>query len=262
MNQPAQQQSVPGSTGAMTPHPDHGEDNYVGTGRLAGKVVLLTGGDSGIGKAVASAYAREGADLVISYLGDHDDAQDTAQWVQRAGRRAVPGDLAEPVHCRSVVAQMLADRGIRSNSIAPGPVWTPLIPATMPPVQGRLLRRTGAHGAPRPAAELAPVSVMLASDEASYISGARTPSPVANPSSDPHTNRTRQLRSSPRRGPLRRRAPRGMSPCPARRSPSSPPPRPCCGSGRSPAHEPKLPVPWAARLPREGAHHPGTPPLR
>ncbi|WP_030244470.1 MULTISPECIES: SDR family oxidoreductase [unclassified Streptomyces] len=273
MRLPAQQQQPPGSEAELRPSADHGEHSYRGSGRLAGKAAVITGGDSGIGKAVAIAYAREGADVLISYLGEEEqDAQDTAHWVEKAGRKAVlvPGDLADPAVCREVVAravdsfgridvlvsnaafqmsrdsleeipdeewdhtlatnlsamfhlckaavphmkpgssiiasssvnsdmpppallpynvtkagianmvgslaQLLADRGIRANSVAPGPIWTPLIPATMPPEQvedfGSDQAPLGRAGQP---AEVAPVYVLLASDEASYVSGARVP---------------------------------------------------------------------------------------
>jgi NAD(P)-dependent dehydrogenase (short-subunit alcohol dehydrogenase family) len=269
MPQPPQQQQQPGTTGEMGPKPDHGEQSYRGSGRLAGKRAVITGADSGIGRATAIAFAREGADVLISYLDEDEDARETARWVEEAGRKAVlmAGDLAEPAHCRQVIeravqelggidvlvsnaafqmtrheiedipddewdrtlatnlsaffhltkvavahmepgasiigsssvnsdspppqllpydvtkagianmcgalAQMLAPRGIRANSVAPGPIWTPLIPATMPDEQVRSfgeevpLQRAGQP------AELAPVYVMLASDEASYVSGAR-----------------------------------------------------------------------------------------
>ncbi|MHA7264028.1 SDR family oxidoreductase [Arthrobacter sp. TMN-37] len=270
MSQPAQQQTPPGTTADMDPKPDHGEESYRGTGRLEGKAAVITGGDSGIGKAVAIAYAREGADVLISYLEEEEeDARDTARWVEAAGRKAVlfPGDLADPAYCRAIIAtavkefgrvdvlvnnaafqmshesieeipdeewdrtiainlsaffhltkaalphmspgssiigsssvnsdnpvptlvpysvtkagianmtaslaQLLAERGIRVNSVAPGPIWTPLIPATMPEEevasfgQQVPMKRVGQP------AELAPVYVMLASDEASYVSGAR-----------------------------------------------------------------------------------------
>src|SRR5690606_41233078 len=100
---PEQQQEVPGRTDAMDPRPDHGEDSYRGSGRLEGKKAVITGGDSGIGRAVAIAYAREGADVLISYLNEDEDAQATAQWVEKAGRKAVlmPGDIGSPEHCRS-----------------------------------------------------------------------------------------------------------------------------------------------------------------
>ncbi|MFF5406915.1 SDR family oxidoreductase [Streptomyces misionensis] len=269
MSQPRQQQVPPGATGEMTPRPDHGEHSYRGSGRLADKAAVITGGDSGIGRAVAIAYAREGADVLVSYLDEHEDAEETARWVRDAGRTCVlvPGDLADPAHCRSVVgkaveefgrvdvlvgnaafqmthdsltdipdeewdhtlavnlsaffhlakaavphmrpgssiigstsvnsdspppqllpynatkagianmvgslAQMLASKGIRANSVAPGPIWTPLIPATMPPEQVESFGSEVPLGRPGQPAELAPVYVMLASDEAAYVSGAR-----------------------------------------------------------------------------------------
>lgn len=269
MNQPAQQQSVPGTDQEMDPKPDYGEDSYQGSGRLEGKVALITGGDSGIGKAVALAYAREGADVAISYLNEHADAEEAKRFVEEAGRRALllPGDIAEPAHCRDLVAatveefgrldvlvsnaafqmdhptleevsdeewdytwatnvsayfhlvkaalphlqpgasiigsssvnsdqpsptllpyaatkaaiasmsaslaQLLAEKGIRANSVAPGPVWTPLIPATMPEDKVESFGQQVPMKRPAQPAELAPVYVMLASDEASYVSGAR-----------------------------------------------------------------------------------------
>jgi len=87
MSQPAQQQEPPGRERSMDPAPDHGERSYRGSGRLAGKAAVITGADSGIGKAVAIAFAREGADVVLSYLDEHQDARDTAAWVEQAGRR-------------------------------------------------------------------------------------------------------------------------------------------------------------------------------
>ena len=84
MSQPAQQQTPPGTQSDMTPTPDCGEQSYRGSGRLAGKAAVITGGDSGIGRAVAIAYAREGADVVISYLEEHEDAKDTARLVEDA----------------------------------------------------------------------------------------------------------------------------------------------------------------------------------
>ncbi len=109
-----QQQERPGLTSKMTPAPDHGEESYVGKGLLAGKVALITGGDSGIGRAVAIAYAREGADVAISYLPvEQSDAEATAQWVEKAGRRALllPGDLRDAAHCRDLVAQTVSALG-------------------------------------------------------------------------------------------------------------------------------------------------------
>ena len=268
MSQPEQTQVPPGQTSEMTPRPDHGENSYVGSGRLAGKVAVITGGDSGIGKAVAIAFAREGADVVIAYLDEHVDAEDTLELVEAAGRSAllVPGDLADPAQCRALVtaavdrfgrvdvlvhnaafqrthddiadidddewdrtlavnlgayfhlvkaalphmaeggsiiatssvqsdtpsaqllpyaatkaaivnlsaslAEMLAPRGIRSNVVAPGPIWTPLIPATMPVDQVAEFGAQVPMARPGQPAEVAPPYVMLASDEASYISGA------------------------------------------------------------------------------------------
>lgn len=269
MPQPPQQQQPPGTTAQLDPKPDHGEESYVGTGRLNGKRAVITGGDSGIGRAVAIAYAREGADVLIAYLNEEEDARDTAEWVQKAGRRVAlaPGSLTEPEHCRKVIrqavdelggidvlvsnaafqmtresitdipdeewdytlatnlsalfhltkaavphlapgssiigsssvnsdmpsptlmpyaatkaaianmcaslAQMLAPQGIRVNSVAPGPIWTPLIPSTMPPEKVESFGQQSQLNRPGQPAELAPVYVMLASDEASYVSGAR-----------------------------------------------------------------------------------------
>jgi NAD(P)-dependent dehydrogenase (short-subunit alcohol dehydrogenase family) len=263
------QQSPPGSTEAMHTRPDHGEGTYRGSGRLAGKVTVITGGDSGIGRAVAIAFAREGADVLISYLSEHDDARSTADLVEAAGQRAilVAGDIGDADHCQTIIdravaefgrvdvlvnnaayqmthetleevsddewdhtfavnidamfrlckaalphmgpggsiintssinsdmpkptllpyattkgaianftaglAQMLGERGIRVNSVAPGPIWTPLIPSTMPPEHVEQFGKDTPLGRPGQPAELAPVYVLLASDEASYISGAR-----------------------------------------------------------------------------------------
>jgi NAD(P)-dependent dehydrogenase (short-subunit alcohol dehydrogenase family) len=268
-SQPAQQQSVPGTLGDMDPKPDHGEESYTGSGRLTGKAAVITGGDSGIGRAVAIAFAREGADVLISYLNEHEDAQDTARYVEQAGRKCVlvPGDLSDRAHAKTIIpkaveefgrvdilvnnaayqmshesieeisdeewdhtvatnlsamftltkdaiphmrpgasiinsssvnsdnpspnliayamtkagianfsaslAQMLAEKGIRANSVAPGPIWTPLIPATMPEEKVESFGQQVPMGRPGQPAELAPVYVLLASDEASYVSGAR-----------------------------------------------------------------------------------------
>jgi NAD(P)-dependent dehydrogenase (short-subunit alcohol dehydrogenase family) len=269
MNQPPQQQQPPGVQSQMEPRPDCGEESYRGHGRLSGKAAVITGADSGIGRAVAIAYAREGADVLISYLDEHDDAKETARYVQEAGRRAVlvDGDLTQPQHCRDIVgtaveefgridvlvnnaayqmshesfeeipddewdftiatnlsamfhlckaalphmgpgssiigsssvnsdspnptlapyaatkaaianltaslAQLLGDRGIRVNSVAPGPVWTPLIPSTMDAQKVAEFGSNTPLGRPAQPVELAPVYVLLASDEASYVSGAR-----------------------------------------------------------------------------------------
>ena len=109
-----QQQPAPGLTSRMTPAPDHGEDSYVGKGLLTGRVALITGGDSGIGRAVAIAFAREGADVALSYLPvEQSDAEDTARWIERAGRRALllPGDIQDEAHCHALVEQTVAQLG-------------------------------------------------------------------------------------------------------------------------------------------------------
>lgn len=109
-----QQQERPGLTTKMDPTPDHGETSYVGKGLLIDRVALITGGDSGIGRAVAIAYAREGADVAIAYLPvEQSDAEDTAAWVRKSGRRAilVPGDLRDPAYCRALVARTVAEYG-------------------------------------------------------------------------------------------------------------------------------------------------------
>ena len=113
MSQPAQQQEVPGIQSKMTPVPDCGEESYKGSGKLTGKVAVITGGDSGIGRAVAIAYAREGADVLISYLSEDSDAKDTAGYVEQAGRRAVlvKGDLADPQHCREIIQTAVDELG-------------------------------------------------------------------------------------------------------------------------------------------------------
>jgi NAD(P)-dependent dehydrogenase (short-subunit alcohol dehydrogenase family) len=275
--QPAQQQTPPGTLGEMSPKPDHGEETYRGSGRLTGKAAVITGGDSGIGRAVAIAFAREGADVLISYLDEHDDAKDTARYVEEAGRRCVlvAGDISDRAHAKTIIpkaveefgkvdvlvnnaayqmshdsieeisdeewdhtvatnlsamftltkdaiphmprggsiinsssvnsdnpnpsliayamtkagianfsaslAQLLADRGIRANSVAPGPVWTPLIPATMPEEKVQSFGSQVPMGRAGQPAELAPVYVLLASDEASYVSGARVAVTGGNP---------------------------------------------------------------------------------
>lgn len=110
---PAQKQAWPGTEAGLTPPADHGERSYRGADKLLGKRVLITGGDSGIGRAIAIAFAREGADVAISYLNEHDDAQETLKWVEEAGRRslAIQGDLGQHAHCREVVRQVVDDFG-------------------------------------------------------------------------------------------------------------------------------------------------------
>jgi hypothetical protein len=269
MGFPEQQQEVPGIQARMTPVPDCGENSYRGSGKLTGKAAVITGADSGIGRAVAIAYAREGADVLISYLDEDEDAKEVADLVTQAGRKAVlvPGDLSQAAHCRAVIdravrefgkidilvsnaafqmthqtleeisdeefehtvklninayfylvkaalphmpagssiigsssvnsdmpsptlapyaatkaaianfsaslAQLLGERGIRVNSVAPGPIWTPLIPSTMPVEKVAKFGDDTPLGRAGQPAELAPTYVMLASDDGSYVSGAR-----------------------------------------------------------------------------------------
>ena len=265
---PQQQQPLPGSDAAMQPKADHGEESYVGgSGRLAGLATVVTGGDSGIGRAVALAFAREGADVVVSYLNEEQDARETVRLVEESGRRtlAIPGDIADEAHCQRIVdqavgefgridvlvnnaahqlmfesieeipseewrrtfavnidamfylvkaalphmregssiinvssvqayepspqllayattkgaivtfskalAQQLAPRGIRVNVVAPGPVWTPLIPATSPPEKVAEFGKQSPIGRPAQPVELSPAFVFLASPEASYVTG-------------------------------------------------------------------------------------------
>ena len=266
---PKQQQPVPGSQRKMDPYPDCGEQSYKGSGRLNGKIALITGGDSGIGRAVAIAFAREGADVAVAYLDEEQDAQETARWVEQAGRQflLLPGDLAHKVHCRALVektverfgridilvnnaafqmthenledipdeewvmtfdvnitaifrvcqaalkhmqpgssiintssvnsdmpnptllvyattkgaianftaglAQMLGPKNIRVNSVAPGPIWTPLIVSTMPEDKVQNFGANTPLGRPGQPVEVAPIYVLLASDEGSYITGQR-----------------------------------------------------------------------------------------
>ena len=108
-----QQQSPPGETTAMSPPPDHGEESYKGSGKLAGKAALITGADSGIGRAVAIAFAREGANILISYLEEHPDARETAKWVEQAGKRAVviAGDVSQEEHCQALVKRTITEFG-------------------------------------------------------------------------------------------------------------------------------------------------------
>ncbi|MBT1094127.1 SDR family oxidoreductase [Streptomyces sp. Tu102] len=262
---PSQDQQHPGWTGPMDPPPDHGEDSYEGSGLLADRKAVVTGGDSGIGRAVALAYAREGADVLFTYLPDEEeDAEETTALVEEAGRKAVavPCDIRTEDACRQLVdravdefgridvlvnnaayqmsqpdgieaistdqfdrvvrtnlygmfwlckmalphipsggsiinsasvqaykpsphlldyamtkgaivtftqglAQMVAGDGIRVNAVAPGPVWTPLIPATMPDTVE--FGKQAPLGRPAQPAEMAPAYVFLASPRASFI---------------------------------------------------------------------------------------------
>jgi NAD(P)-dependent dehydrogenase (short-subunit alcohol dehydrogenase family) len=258
----------PGSEREMTPRADHGEDSYQGLGRLTDRVALITGGDSGIGRAVAIAFAREGADVAISYLPEEErDAVETQQWIEHAGRSALmlPGDLRDEAHCASLVdrtferfgkldllvnnaafqmsrdsiqeittdefdrtfrtnvyamfwlcraalprlkagssiintasiqaydpsptllayaatkaaivnfskalSQMAMKQGVRVNAVAPGPVWTPLIPSTMPEEHVQQFGKDTSFERPAQPVELAPLFVFLASNEARFVTG-------------------------------------------------------------------------------------------
>src|SRR4051812_13815858 len=110
---PKQRQPMPGLTAKMNPLPDHGEASYRGSGRLEGKKAVITGGDSGIGRAVAIAFAREGADVLIAYLEESADAEETKRLVEEAGRKAVlvAGDIQDAGHCRSIIAKAVEALG-------------------------------------------------------------------------------------------------------------------------------------------------------
>lgn len=263
-----QSQPIPGATDRMDPLPDHGENSYKGSGRLEGKKAIITGGDSGIGRAVAIAYAREGADVLIAYLNEHEDAKATQALVQEAGHKAVlvAGDIQSSAHCKRIVetamkelggidilvnnaayqacfenieditdeeweltfrvnihaifyltraavphmkpgssiinttsinadspnpmllayattkgaiqnftaglSQLLAEKGIRANAVAPGPIWTPLIPSTLPEDWVMNFGKNTPMKRPGQPVELASTYVMLADPMSSYVSGA------------------------------------------------------------------------------------------
>ena len=150
----------------LNPTPDHGESSYRGFARLAGRVAIVTDGDSGIGRSVAIAFAREGADVVLAYLNEHSDAEDTARYVTAS------------------LAQQFAPNGVRVNAVAPGAVWTPRVVASLSEeevvasLSEEEIARFGADsllGRPAQPAEIAPAYVFLASNDASYITGAVLP---------------------------------------------------------------------------------------
>lgn len=187
----------------MTPYPDRTNDmpeppedemrGYLGPGLLAGKRALVTGGDSGIGRAVSAAFAKEGADVAIAYLEEHDDARRTAKLIESSGRKSLclAGDLADPEHLRGnktlidysatkgaviafayALAQSLQPRGIRVNCVAPAPVWTPLIPATMDAERVASFGENAPYGRPAQPDEIAPSYVFFAAGRlSSYYSG-------------------------------------------------------------------------------------------
>lgn len=157
----------------MRVKPDHGEMSYRGSGRLVDKVALVTGADSGIGRAVALAYAREGADVAISYFNEHEDAKETQRLVTDAGRRALmlPGDLADPSVCEGIVSKTVEALGHLDILVNNAAYWTPLIAQSF---EGEKLEKFGEQSpTKRPAqpAELAPAYVLLASADASCING-------------------------------------------------------------------------------------------
>jgi len=160
----------------MKVRPDHREQSYPGHGRLIGKTALITGGDSGIGRAVAIAFAREGADVVISYLPEEEaDAQETKHWIEEAGQKgmSLAGDIREERQCQALVEKTLTEQGrldILVNN-APGPVWTPLIPSTTPPEKTKKFGANTPYERPGQPVEIAPLYVFLASEESSYVTG-------------------------------------------------------------------------------------------
>ena len=264
---PEQEQEPVGLESEMEPRPDYGEESYRGSGKLQGKAACITGGDSGIGRAVALAFAREGADVLISYLDEHSDAEETVRIVEKEGRRciSVAGDIGSEAHCKQIVERAVQEfgkidilvnnaawqesiesiqevseemllhtyrvnifamfylckaamthmqpgstiinttsiqayqpspnlipysttkgailtftkalseeaieQGIRVNAVAPGPIWTPLIPMSFPGEKVSKFGQDTPMGRPGQPAELAPVYVFLASQDSTYITG-------------------------------------------------------------------------------------------
>ena len=174
---PEQHQSrQPGIEAEMKPQPDSTVEEYKGSGKLNSKVAIITGGDSGIGRAVAVAFAKEGADVVVVYLNEHGDANDTKKEVEQCGRRCVliTGDVGNEEFCAEVAAKTLSEFGhveILVNAVAPGPIWTPLIPSTFPPEKVGKFGKDVPMKRPGQPDEVAPCYVFLASKDCSYISG-------------------------------------------------------------------------------------------
>jgi NAD(P)-dependent dehydrogenase (short-subunit alcohol dehydrogenase family) len=179
-----QQQSMPGCTRKMDPIPDHGERSYKGSGRLAGKKAIITGGDSGIGRAVAIAYAREGADLHAMFYLVKAAVPHMKPGSAIVNTASINSDVPNPTllayattkgaiqNFTAGLAQLLANKGIRANAVAPGPIWTPLIPSTMPEDAVANFGKQVPMGRPGQPAELATAFVMLADPLSSYVSGA------------------------------------------------------------------------------------------
>ena len=163
---PSQRQELPGRDSLLDPLPDHGEASYVGHGLLKGLATIVTGADSGIGKAVALAFAREGADVVIAYLDAHDDAQQTIDLVEAEGRRAVvvPGDLQDEQHCRRIVEQTQDELG-RIDVLVNNAAYQQRIRGR----QGRLDRGMGTHAADEPDCDILDVPGGREDDEARRI---------------------------------------------------------------------------------------------
>ena len=176
---PQHQDRQPGVQSEMRPQPASGEHTYLAAGKLKGRAAIITGGDSGIGRAVAVAFAKEGADVLVCYLDEHDDAQETRRLVEAEGRRCglLAGDVGSEVHCDAIVsftrslAKSLAERGIRVNGVAPGPIWTPLIPASFSAEEVAKFGADTPLKRPGQPEEVAPCYVFLASSDSSYMTG-------------------------------------------------------------------------------------------
>lgn len=170
---PQHQDLQPGLESQIHPKPESGKCVHLGSGKLEGMVALITGGDGGIGRAVAVLFSREGADVAAVYLNEHDDAKETKRLVEKEGRQCllVAGDKGAIMAFTRSLSQALAEKNIRVNGVAPGPIWTPLIPSTF---DEEHVAKFGADTPMRRAGqpeEVAPCFVFLASDDSSYITG-------------------------------------------------------------------------------------------